>query len=75
VRGRALTQREKQANRARSKLRCRVEHVFGCFVNDMGGKLVRTIGILRARTKIGLQKLTYNMKRLAYLERMKGAPA
>ncbi len=75
VRGRALTRREKQGNKTRSAVRARVEHVFGCFVNDMGGKWVRSIGIVRARTKIGLQNLTYNMKRFACLERMKDATA
>jgi hypothetical protein len=30
----------------------------------------RTIGALRARAKIGLQKLVYNMRRLVILERM-----
>lgn len=76
VRGRALTEREKQGNRTRSKVRSRVEHVFGAFVNDMGGKLVRTIGIARAKTKIGLQTLGYNMRRFACLEGMKEtAPA
>jgi IS5 family transposase len=73
VRGRALTQREKQGNKARSHVRARVEHVFGSFTIGMGGKLVRTIGIVRARTKIGLQNLTYNMKRFVCLERMKAA--
>ena len=40
----------------------------------MGGKIVRTIGIVRARVKIGLMNLVYNMRRLAVLERM-AAPA
>jgi hypothetical protein len=31
---------------------------------------VRTIGIVRARVKIGLQNLTYNICRLVTLERM-----
>lgn len=75
VRGRGLTKREKQANTTRSQVRSRVEHVFGCFVNDMGGKLVRTIGIVRARTKIGLTNLTYNMRRFVCLERMQAAAA
>jgi hypothetical protein len=35
-----------------------------------GGRIVRTIGIVRARLKIGLQNLAYNMRRLATLERM-----
>ena len=75
ARGRPLTKREKQGNKTRSRVRVRVEHVFGCFVNEMGGKLVRTIGIVRARTKIGLQNLTHNMKRFVCLERMREAMA
>src|SRR5262245_40034853 len=35
-----------------------------------GGRIVRTIGIVRARAKIGLQNLSYNMRRLVTLERM-----
>ena len=35
----------------------------------MGGKFVRTIGIVRAKMKIGMQNLTYNMRRLVVLER------
>ena len=31
----------------------------------MGGKLVRTIGIARARTKIGMMNLVYNMRALS----------
>ena len=68
VRGRALSARERQGNRTRSAVRSRVEHVFAAFVNEMGGKLVRTIGIARAKTKIGLQTLGYNMKRFVWLE-------
>lgn len=72
-RRRKLTKREKQGNKTRSKVRARVEHVFGDFATSMGGKLVRTIGIVRARVKIGLRNLTYNMKRFVCLERLKGA--
>ena len=38
----------------------------------MGGKLIRTIGLARARAKIGMMNLGYNMKRLVYLERQQG---
>jgi hypothetical protein len=31
------------------------------------GLYIRTIGIARARTKIGLANLVYNMKRMAWL--------
>ena len=33
------------------------------------GLLVRTIGLARATTKIGLANLVYNMRRLVWLER------
>jgi hypothetical protein len=33
------------------------------------GLFIRTIGIARARIKIGLANLAYNFKRLAWLER------
>jgi hypothetical protein len=35
-----------------------------------GRPIVRTIGIVRARAKIGLQHLVYNIRRLVTLERM-----
>ena len=43
--------------------------------NAMGGKIVRTIGIARARVKIAMMNLVYNMRRLVQLERMAAAPA
>ena len=33
--------------------RLRVEHIFGAQANDMGGTIVRTIGLARAKAKIG----------------------
>jgi hypothetical protein len=47
-----------------------VEHVFGNQHVAMGGKFVRTIGIVRATVKIGMQNLAYNMRRLVVLERI-----
>ena len=41
----------------------------------VGGKIVRTIGIVRARFKIGMMNLGYNIRRLVQLERMAAAPA
>src|SRR2546429_7932494 len=43
--------------------------------SSMGGKIVRTIGIARARFKIGMMNLGYNIRRLVQLERMTPAPA
>jgi IS5 family transposase len=74
-RGHGLSERAKAANTTRSKTRARVEHAFGHMVNAMGGKLVRTIGLARARTKIGLQTLAYNMQRFVYLRRAREASA
>jgi hypothetical protein len=34
----------------------------------MGGKLVRTIGIVRGTARIGMQNPAYNMRRLVVLE-------
>jgi IS5 family transposase len=62
-----------KANRNRSKIRARVEHVFGAQQNAPGGRIVRTIGIVRARAKIGLQNLAYNIRRLVTLERLAAA--
>jgi IS5 family transposase len=75
ARNKALTEQQTAINRARSGVRARVEHVFGHQENSMGGKLVRTIGIGRARFKIGMMNLGYNMRRLVQLERMAAASA
>ncbi|MBB4267315.1 IS5 family transposase [Roseospira visakhapatnamensis] len=74
-RNRPLGEHEKTGNRTRSKVRARVEHVFGAQTNDMGGTLVRSIGLARAKARIGLKNLVYNMKRAAQLTGMPGAPA
>ena len=68
-RGKPLTARQEAANKTRSSVRARVEHVFGSQHTSMGGKLLRTIGIARASMKIGMQNLAYNMRRLVVLER------
>ena len=74
ARNRPLSAREMQGNATRSRTRARIEHVFAHQVTAMGGKLVRTIGIARARMKIGMQNLTYNMSRFVYLRGMAVAP-
>ncbi|MFW5678603.1 MAG: IS5 family transposase [Rhodosalinus sp.] len=74
-RGKPLTAQAKGSNRTKSRERVRVEHVFGAQANDMGGTLVRTIGLARARAKIGLKNLAYNMRRLTQLRRLNPNPA
>ena len=72
-RNRPLTEAEARANYRKSKVRARIEHVFGAQENGLGGRLVRTIGIVRAKIKIGLQNLAYNIRRLVILERAAAA--
>ena len=70
-----MVQRETKAaaNRVKSRIRARIEHVFGAQETAPCGRLVRTIGIVRARLKIGMQNFVYNIRRLATLERMAAA--
>lgn len=76
TRGHPLTEEQKASNKSKSKVRARVEHVFGAQA-QMGGHIVRTIGLLRAQVKIGMMNLAYNMVRLGQLLKRDriGAPA
>ncbi|WP_368415086.1 IS5 family transposase [Falsiroseomonas sp.] len=69
--GRPMPVRTRQANARKSAVRSAVEHVFARQKGPMG-LMVRTIGIARARVKIGLANLAYNIKRLVWLS---GRPA
>lgn len=62
--GQSLTTLQTRWNKARSKVRARVEHVFGHQVQSMRQTLVRGIGLERMRMKIGIANLAYNMRRL-----------
>ena len=70
---RKLNQQEQATNHRRSKVRARVEHVFGDQRTRQGNILVRTKGKVRAAVKIGLMNLTYNMRRLEFLLRPQSA--
>lgn len=65
---RKLTDAEHRRNRRRSRTRCRIEHIFGVQAQRAGCLLLRTIGIVRARCKIGLRNLAYNLDRYAKLK-------
>jgi len=67
-RGRSMPKHIEWGNRKRASVRSHVEHVFAVQKDKMD-LFVRTIGIQRARVKIGLANLVYNMKRLTFLER------
>lgn len=63
-----LTEEQKANNKEKSKIRAVVEHVFGSWVMEIGGKAVRAIGKERVSGIIGLKNLVYNMKRYLFLE-------
>ena len=67
VRGKKLTSWEAKGNRTRSKTRSRIEHVFGVMAMRAGSLIIRTIGAVRARAKIGLRNLAFNLDRFAML--------
>lgn len=58
-----LTQEQIDSNHEKSKIRCRVEHVFGFIEQSMHGSYVRTIGLVRAKASVALMCLIYNMFR------------
>ena len=67
--GKPLTDEQKERNRRKSKIRCRIEHVFGFITVSMHGLTVRSIGIKRAEFNIGLTNLVYNFCRYTILKR------
>jgi len=62
-----LTEEQKESNRVKSKVRARVEHVFGYMSRFMGGIFIRTIGKERAEREVCGMNLAYNIKRAVFL--------
>ena len=62
-----LTPEQVANNRLKSKIRCRIEHVFGFMTNSMHGLTLRSIGLKRADFNIGLTNLIYNLFRYEFL--------
>lgn len=65
-----LTPAQEERNRKKSRIRARIEHVFGFMENTMKAGFIRCIGIARAATAIGLMNLTYNLCRSVQLCRV-----
>ena len=72
-RNKPLSEEQKASNKDKSKVRARVEHVFGHMTNSMGGMTTRVIGIDRTTCVITLKNLAYNLSRWAYLVGVKKA--
>ena len=68
-RNRPLTEKQKIENRRKSRVRARIEHVFGFIAGHMRGSTFRGKGMERAAFSIGLTNIVYNMERYAYLRR------
>ncbi len=60
-----MSERMSRANGRRSKVRSAIEHVFARQKGPMR-LFVRTIGIVRARAKIGMANLAYNLSRYVW---------
>ena len=66
-----MTARQKKRNRKKSKIRVRVEHIFGFMTNTMkDGLKMRWIGMRRITTGIGFLNLVYNMARYEQIIRL-----
>ena len=57
-------------NTRRSKIRVRVEHVFGFIKNTMRAEIIRGIGIARISARLGLINLVYNFCRFEQINRL-----
>lgn len=65
-----LTKVQIKSNNEKSKIRARVEHVFGFMEQSMHGLCLKSIGITRATGIIGLINLTYNLFRYEQVTRL-----
>jgi IS5 family transposase len=70
-RNKPLTQRQQGRNQRIAKTRTRVEHVFAA-IEQMGGKLIRTIGQARANFAMTMMAACYNLNRLTSISRGRG---
>ena len=70
-RNKPLTEKQKANNNKKSKVRARVEHVFGFMEQSMKGLVLKSVGIIRATGIIGLINLTYNLFRYEQIKRLK----
>jgi len=73
-RNRPLTEAQKDRNRQKSKIRVRIEHIFGYMSQSMKGFYLRAIGWRRNAAAIGLINLIYNLARYEQIVRLKLLP-
>jgi IS5 family transposase len=73
-RNKPLSETQQGRNRRIAKTRARVEHAFAA-IEQMGGKLIRTMGQTRANVALTLMAACYNLKRRVYFQRVGYVPA
>ena len=70
ARGRKLSKEQMAGNRGKSKVRVRVEHVFGFMTMTMRALYQRCVGGVRNETGIGLTNLVHNLCRYEQIKRL-----
>lgn len=63
-----LSEADKSINKEKSRVRSRVEHIFGFMETSMNGMDLNVIGLKRIEGLVGLMNLTYNMFRKIQLQ-------
>ena len=71
--GKPISECQRRRNQRISRTRVRVEHPFASLA-QMGGKLLRGIGLDRATLHLNWKAATYNMRRMCYLKMAGVAP-
>jgi hypothetical protein len=66
-RNKTLTAEDKESNKLISRIRCRIEHIFGYMTRFMGNLIARCHGIGRITSYICNKNIAYNIKRYIYL--------
>ncbi|WP_455233706.1 transposase [Geopseudomonas aromaticivorans] len=64
--GKPISERGKARNKRIASPRARVEHVFASLA-QMGGKMIRSIGLARAEFGLMVKSAVYNLKRMSSL--------
>jgi transposase, IS5 family len=68
--GQPLTDEQKALNTCKSRIRSRVEHVFGLMAGSMKGMFQRCIGMERNKAGLEMTNLVYNMLRYEQIQRL-----
>ncbi|MGH9576958.1 MAG: transposase, partial [Terriglobales bacterium] len=69
-----LSDAQQESNRQKSRIRVRLEHIFGYLSQSMKGFYLRAIGRGRNAAAIGLINLIYNLARYEQIVRLKLLP-